>query len=87
MTLDKIDQSLEQAGGAIAEALSQPETWAQVAVVCAVYLLAFVLAQRLRRHVEALQPLADARAARIEAVAGLAGGHTQRASMAPKRGS
>ncbi len=63
MTVDKVNQILEQAGAGVTEALSQPETYTQLAVVIIVYVVAFLLSKRLRHYLPLLNQGLDAVAA------------------------
>ena len=51
MALDKLNQLAEQVGDKAREAISQPETYTQIGVILVIYAIAFVLANRIRRHV------------------------------------
>jgi small-conductance mechanosensitive channel len=63
MALEKINRMLQEAGTTATEALSQPETYTQFGIVAGVYLVAFLLARRIRHHLPVFQPLADGDAA------------------------
>jgi len=54
MALDKLDQFATEIGVKVNEALSQPETYTQIGIIFAIYLLAFVLANRIRKLVPSL---------------------------------
>jgi len=63
MALEKIHRILQEAMTSASEALSQPETYTQLAIVAGVYLVAFLLARRIRRYLPFFRPLADGDAA------------------------
>jgi small-conductance mechanosensitive channel len=60
MALEKINGIVQQAWAAATEALSQPETYTQLAIVAGIYLVAWLLSRRIRRHLAFLDPAADA---------------------------
>ncbi len=63
MALEKIHRILQDAMTSASEALSQPETYTQLAIVAGVYLVAFLLARRIRRYLPFFRPLGDGDAA------------------------
>ncbi len=62
MGADKINQIVEQFGEKAATALSQPETYTQLGVVLAIYAVAYILANRIRRYVPFLDTQPDTEA-------------------------
>jgi len=50
MTLDNLNQLAQQLGDQARTAISQPETYTQIGIILVIYAVAFVLANRIRRH-------------------------------------
>ncbi len=50
MALEKLTQFFEQLGDKTRDVLSQPETYTQIGIILGIYAIAFVLANRIRRH-------------------------------------
>lgn len=59
MTLEKIQLTLEHYAAQVTQALLQPETYTQLSIVITVYVVAFLLAQRMRHYLPMLGPSAD----------------------------
>ena len=51
MTLDKFNQLTELAVERVNEALSQPETYTQLGIILAIYALAFILTNRVKKYI------------------------------------
>jgi len=60
MALEKIQLTLEQAAARVMEIVAQPETYTQLSIVITVYVIAFLLAQRMRHHLPFIYPSDDA---------------------------
>ena len=59
MTFDKLNQFLDTASTSAQTALSQPETYTQLAIILVIYALAFVLANRIRKYAHLLEHKPD----------------------------
>ena len=59
MGMEKINQLAGEFGNKATTALSQPETYTQLGIILAIYAVAFILANRVRRHVPLLRAQPD----------------------------